>query len=356
MKIAALAAAATLAVASAATPSIPAAHQARFLQDRAALETELDAWKSSAAGQAALSNGFYVEDPHESTAAHDDQLSRFFLTKLAIEKSQKRNPKAVFSVNSPFTLMTSAEFSAFVKRGSAGNTTSLLTGTRAPAAPALRAAEATKDWSTTKCVAPVKNQGDKCGSCWAFATVSVLESANCIKTGALTKLSEQELVSCDSTDGGCKGGLPSAGLAYVKKNGGVSTATAYPYTSGPTGVNGYCRKYGKSKLKLKVASVATVGTQEAQYLAAISKQPVAVAVTADNDDFKQYSGGVLSSCSSSTLDHAVVAVGYDESSFKIRNSWGPAWGENGYIHLERQDDSTAACGMINDYAVYPVLA
>ncbi len=33
------------------------------------------------------------------------------------------------------------------------------------------------------------------------------------------------------------------------------------------------------------------------------------------------------------LNHAVLAVGYDEFSIKIKNSWGPAWGDTGYIHL-----------------------
>ena len=36
--------------------------------------------------------------------------------------------------------------------------------------------------------------------------------------------------------------------------------------------------------------------------------------------------------------HAVVAVGYDDTQgrFRIRNSWGAAWGQNGYFTMPYQ--------------------
>ncbi|PIO58227.1 papain family cysteine protease, partial [Teladorsagia circumcincta] len=45
----------------------------------------------------------------------------------------------------------------------------------------------------------------QCGSCWAFATVASIEAANAIKTGQLTRLSEQEMVDCDTQNNGCQG-------------------------------------------------------------------------------------------------------------------------------------------------------
>ena len=55
-------------------------------------------------------------------------------------------------------------------------------------------------------------------------------------------------------------------------------------------------------------------------------------------------------------DHLVVLEGYGtdeetgEDFWLIRNSWGPLWGENGYIRLKRVDPSTLDdpdkdCGM-----------
>ena len=358
MKSAALiATAASLAVSSAA-PMIPAAHQARFLQDRPALEAELAAWKMSAAGQTALHNGFYVEDPHESTKSNDEHLTRFFLTKLAIEAAQKRNPKAVFSVDSPFTLMTSEEFSQYVKRGSRGAKPTAL---HAPGVPVKKheshpVVGAGRDWSPTKCLPPVKDQGN-CGSCWAFSAVGALESAFCIKHNYLVPFSEQEIVSCDEQDSGCKSGFPSQALSFVQSNGGISTEQSYPYISGNTDRDESCNMTSRSKLSIKISAVVTVPISEAAYISAIRKQPVTVLVNSDNDAWKQYTSGVVTDCimDVNDLDHAVLAVGYDSSSYKIRNSWGPDWGDHGYIHLARINETAAACGMINEYAAYPTL-
>lgn len=47
----------------------------------------------------------------------------------------------------------------------------------------------------------------KCGSCWAFATVAVVESAIAIHNNQTpVSLSEQQLVDCDFKDSGCNGG------------------------------------------------------------------------------------------------------------------------------------------------------
>ncbi|RLN92742.1 hypothetical protein BBJ28_00004290 [Nothophytophthora sp. Chile5] len=205
------------------------------------------------------------------------------------------------------------------------------------------------DWSTSVCMAPIQSQG-MCGSCWAFATVSSVETAQCIANGqtSLTKYSEQQLVSCDSQDWGCNGGTPVYAFDYVQQN-GLCTADDYPYTSdsgyetscssscqaSDTGMKGYAEVYGESDL-----------------LNALNEHPVVVAVASGNNAWKQYTGGVLSSCDTSQLDHAVVAVGYDSDAIKIRNSWGSYWGEDGYIRLQRSTSSSGTCGML-EYMSYP---
>ncbi len=41
----------------------------------------------------------------------------------------------------------------------------------------------------TKVVSPIQDQGN-CGACWAFSTMTILESAYAIKYGKLQKMSE----------------------------------------------------------------------------------------------------------------------------------------------------------------------
>lgn len=90
------------------------------------------------------------------------------------------------------------------------------------------------DWTAYGVVNPVQDQGN-CGSCYAFATVAVLESNYAIAHGVLYKLSEQQIVDCSSSYGnnGCDGGLYSQGWNYAHSK-PVATSTTYPYTSGTT--------------------------------------------------------------------------------------------------------------------------
>jgi cathepsin L len=359
MKFASIIAVVIAAFSTAQASIIPAEHHGRFLQERDQLEAELAAWKNSKAGQVARKNGYYVDKANllASTAStHDEQLSRLFLTKLAIEEAQKQNPDAHFSVNSPFTLMTNDEFVKFVHRSARGFTAKRSLNTTAIAvhhARGLRAEATSKDWTTGKCVAAVKDQG-QCGSCWAFSSVSVVESAYCLKHGSLTTLSEQELVSCDYQDDGCDGGLQSTGIGYIQGNGGVSTEDSYPYTSGETEQNGDCEQ--GTEFPVDISSSKLVNPSDASFVSAINLQPISVSVAAGGSVWKQYTGGVVSSCTTTELDHAVVIVGYDATSFKIRNSWGDSWGEDGYIRLKRLGATKAACSVINSDATYPVVA
>jgi len=80
---------------------------------------------------------------------------------------------------------------------------------------------------------------------------------------------------------------------------------------------------------------------EADLLAAVAQQPVSVAIYAGTD-VQAYTSGVLdvTDCSY-TADHAVLLVGYgnDPTSgldyWKIKNSWGSDWGEDGYFRMVR---------------------
>ena len=86
----------------------------------------------------------------------------------------------------------------------------------------------------------------------------------------------------------------------------------------------------------KIGGYSNVAQKNEQaLLAAIVKQPVSVAVEADQASFQHYKSGYMSAACGTKLDHGVLAVGYDAQGYKIKNSWGESWGENGYIWLAR---------------------
>jgi len=221
------------------------------------------------------------------------------------------------------------------------------------------------DWTDHGAVTPVKNQGS-CGSCWSFSTTGSLEGAYFLKNNELVSFSEQNLVSCDTVDSGCNGGLMDNAFNWIEKNGGLCKEDDYPYNSG-AGVRGKCTEKKctivKNSAPTSIVDVspqpqvkpATVDAMEA----AVSKTPVSVAIEADQSSFQFYSSGVMTSECGTQLDHGVLVVGYGTDSgtdyWKIKNSWGPTWGVDGFIKIEKGNSQKGGqCGVLLA-ASYPVL-
>ena len=202
-------------------------------------------------------------------------------------------------------------------------------------------------------VNPVQDQG-QCGSCWAFSATASLESAKAIFGGVLNKLSEQNFVSCSFLQGnlGCNGGMYGRAWNYAKTH-PIESEASYPYTSGTTMVSGSCL-YNSALGIQAVTSFTTVATDNASIMTAIAQQPCSVAIEADTVYFQSYTSGVLTDAAAcgTTLDHAVVAVGYGNDPtygayYYVRNSWSAAWGDQGYVKIG-QAPAPGVCGINQD--------
>jgi C1A family cysteine protease len=207
------------------------------------------------------------------------------------------------------------------------------------------------DWSQMGAVTGVKDQG-QCGSCWAFSTTGSMEGAIQIKWKVLNSLSEQELVDCGGAYGnlGCNGGLMDRAFKYAEAN-GLCSEKDYPYTA----KNGNCNKAGcTAQPYTKLTGYKDVTTNENSLGAAVDIGPVSVAIEADQQGFQLYKGGVFSGVCGQNLDHGVLTVGYGTDTgqdyWKVKNSWGTSWGEQGYIRMIRNKDE---CGIANEPS-YPL--
>ena len=78
----------------------------------------------------------------------------------------------------------------------------------------------TFDWREKGVNEEIESQGI-CWSCWAFTTVTNVESLYYIKFGEKIKLSEQQLIDCDTKNDGCKGGLMTTAYDYIINAGGL---------------------------------------------------------------------------------------------------------------------------------------
>eukprot|EP00977_Amphora_coffeiformis_P002274 scaffold426_cov219-Amphora_coffeaeformis.AAC.36 len=251
------------------------------------------------------------------------------------------------------------------------------------------------DWRRQGISTPVKNQYT-CGSCWAFATTSALESHVALHTGVLYELSEQQLVSCTGNPlhcggtGGCDGSIPEIAMEYVRTHGMVDAWTfGYASKNGTTvpctleqrdtlewNGSDHVQKMAKTKRYLDGNGGATDNDDETNYLPgavvtldswitlprnnytavmnAVAKMGPLI-VTVACVPWISYQRGVFSGALN-TRDETNVSGGWaagrcclegygtdketGEDYWLIKNSFGARWGESGYIRLKRVDPET----------------
>jgi cathepsin K len=217
--------------------------------------------------------------------------------------------------------------------------------------PELNPVPDSMDWTNVNgwnYITGIRNQGN-CGSCWAFATVAQVEAlVNVAENDTLIdlNLSEQELVSCDLSNSGCNGGQPSTALSFVRSH-GIPTEACFPYVGSNVACNP-CAQWLAEARKISTVAVVTTTSQDEQAIkSALQYHPVSSCVYADNS-FMAYSGGIFSYTGSrGTINHAILLVGWgggtSQPYWKLKNSWGAGWGEQGFMRARRNQTNSLGC-------------
>lgn len=214
------------------------------------------------------------------------------------------------------------------------------------------------DWrSVLSEASSVIDQGE-CGSCWAAAVIGSMR-AHALLFRNRTLYSTQELVSCVENPrncggtGGCDGATAVLGMEYIMRY-GLRTEDEMPYAAKdlacPADVtsrrlalaSGTSVEQRGPQIGMKSWTHLPANKLEPLMRALYDSGPVAVSIEAGYR-WSFYHGGVMHACGKDAIiDHAVLLAGYGEDNSEkywlIQNSWGPDWGEEGFIRMQRHND------------------
>jgi hypothetical protein len=189
-----------------------------------------------------------------------------------------------------------------------------------------------------------------CGSCYAFAAIGLAESLFRIGEGLPdtdVNLSESYVMFCLSQyyEGfyGCEGASYDYDEMQALVDHGVVDEACFPYDQGMTTDCGAACATPALQVKLSSWGRVPCNDVDAIKTAILTYGPVNAAVQVA-DSFSAYSGGVYNdlnqSCTSNPCyytptNHAILLVGWNdaEQAWILRNSWGPDWGEGGYMRI-----------------------
>ena len=215
------------------------------------------------------------------------------------------------------------------------------------------------DWRDQGIVTPVRDQG-YCGSCWAFGTVGIMESALGKAGTTGVNLSEQFLMDCndpaknwDGTKWSCGyGGWTAHEYHYDTLGinqgtiGAVLEATKPYIGQDGTCTTNYDKPYILSGWQFITPSEFTMPTVPQIKSAIYTYGPITAGVCAGNG-WDYYSGGTFTTdetsyCCNPVQDgctnHQIIIVGWDDPGgyWILRNSWGTGWGVNGsgYMYIK----------------------
>ena len=255
------------------------------------------------------------------------------------------------------------------------------------------------DWQEKGAVSSVVHDQGSLGTCAAFAVTGNIEGQRALHgDGKMETLSVEQIIECsadaddknDMSNCGVFGGWPKLALEYVKKRGGIAADSDWPYCAGTLDANlmplcfpcmpqGYSRKgcddhdddfycnaestIGQKKNngwcnsssfrpRVTINEVLELSDSEnEEILVQHLKEHGPLAVALSIGPLQFYRRGILDPpalvCArTGRPDHVALLTGYGVENgkqyWRLKNSWGAAWGEKGYFRLRRGKN---ACGI-----------
>lgn len=206
----------------------------------------------------------------------------------------------------------------------------------------------------TNYISPIRNQGS-CGSCYAFASMALQEAKYRIQSNNSQKpvFSTQDIVECSKYSQGCEGGFPYLVAGKYAEDYGLveDHCNTYKGVDGTCKTNTTCKRHYGTNYKY-VGGFYGGCNEPLMKLALVNNGPLAVSFQV-YEDFMSYSGGIYVHSKLhdkenfgfnpwEITNHVVLVVGYGKSNgvdyWKVKNSWGTEWGEEGYFRIRRGTD------------------
>lgn len=198
------------------------------------------------------------------------------------------------------------------------------------------------DWSKQLSLSTnIVDQG-ACGSCWAIAAQGAIELQASLLSNKSLSLSAQGMLGCTPNPhecggtGGCDGATPELAFDWARDH-GVALTQHEPYKA-----KTFCPE--SSSPAVKISGYVRIPENKAHKVLEALVMAGPLAVAADATGWHSYASGVFDDCPASpVVDHAVLLMGYGKANkahggklyWKIRNSWGSDYGEDGFIRVRR---------------------